>query len=49
MTISLPHGGTLIDLWEPKYDISKITKSIEIDEIALSDLELIGTGAYSPD
>ncbi|MBT2648907.1 sulfate adenylyltransferase [Bacillus sp. ISL-34] len=48
MTISLPHGGTLIDLWEPKYDISKITKSIEIDEIALSDLELIGTGAYSP-
>ncbi|WHY54398.1 sulfate adenylyltransferase [Peribacillus simplex] len=48
MTISLPHGGTLIDLWEPKYDFSKITKSIEIDEIALSDLELIGTGAYSP-
>ncbi|MEF2096557.1 sulfate adenylyltransferase [Bacillus sp. CFBP9009] len=48
MTISLPHGGTLIDLWEPNYDISKITKSIEIDEIALSDLELIGTGAYSP-
>ncbi|MEY8757148.1 sulfate adenylyltransferase [Peribacillus frigoritolerans] len=48
MTISIPHGGTLIDLWEPKYDFSKITKSIEIDEIALSDLELIGTGAYSP-
>ncbi|MFF2457018.1 sulfate adenylyltransferase [Peribacillus simplex] len=48
MTISLPHGGTLIDLWEPKYDFSKITKAIEIDEIALSDLELIGTGAYSP-
>ncbi|MBT2666990.1 sulfate adenylyltransferase [Bacillus sp. ISL-4] len=48
MTISLPHGGTLIDLWEPKYDFSKLTKSIEIDEIALSDLELIGTGAYSP-
>ncbi|CAH0152458.1 Sulfate adenylyltransferase [Peribacillus sp. Bi96] len=48
MTTSLPHGGTLIDLWEPKYDFSKITNSIEIDEIALSDLELIGTGAYSP-
>ncbi|PEZ84187.1 sulfate adenylyltransferase [Bacillus sp. AFS017274] len=48
MTISLPHGGTLIDLWEPKYDFSTLTKSIEIDEIALSDLELIGTGAYSP-
>lgn len=48
MTISLPHGGTLIDLWEPTYDISKITNSIEIDAIALSDLELIGTGAYSP-
>ncbi|MCK1993348.1 sulfate adenylyltransferase [Peribacillus muralis] len=48
MTISLPHGGTLIDLWEPTYDFSKITKTVEIDEIALSDLELIGTGAYSP-
>ncbi|MGE7878929.1 sulfate adenylyltransferase [Peribacillus muralis] len=48
MTNSLPHGGTLIDLWEPTYDTGKLKKSIEIDEIALSDLELIGTGAYSP-
>ncbi|MFJ7756047.1 sulfate adenylyltransferase [Peribacillus muralis] len=48
MTISLPHGGTLIDLWEPTYDTGKIKNSVEIDAIALSDLELIGTGAYSP-
>ncbi|AOH55089.1 sulfate adenylyltransferase [Peribacillus muralis] len=48
MTNSLPHGGTLIDLWEPTYDTGKIKNSVEIDAIALSDLELIGTGAYSP-
>lgn len=48
MTVSKPHGGTLINRWEPSYDYNKIEKEIEIDFMALSDLELIGVGAYSP-
>lgn len=43
-----PHGGKLIDVYYPQTDVSKLTKEIEIDAIALSDLELIGIGAYSP-
>jgi sulfate adenylyltransferase len=48
MTVSKPHGGTLINRWEPSYDYKNIEKEIEIDFMALSDLELIGVGAYSP-
>ena len=48
MSVSKPHGGVLINRWEPEYNFSAITKQIEIDFMALSDLELIGTGAYSP-
>jgi sulfate adenylyltransferase len=48
MTISTPHGGVLINRWETDYDYKKIEKEIEIDFMALSDLELIGIGAYSP-
>ncbi|PLR77893.1 sulfate adenylyltransferase [Bacillus sp. V3-13] len=48
MTLSLPHGGTLINRWNPSFVYEKIDKQIELDGIALSDLELIGTGAYSP-
>ncbi|MEK3886729.1 sulfate adenylyltransferase [Bacillus sp. FSL K6-3431] len=48
MSLSQPHGGTLINRWNPDYPYNFIKESIELDEIAISDLELIGTGAYSP-
>ncbi|MFT8320252.1 MAG: sulfate adenylyltransferase [Bacillus sp. (in: firmicutes)] len=48
MTVSIPHGGTLINLWEPNYKFVGKEKELEIDIIALSDLELLGNGAYSP-
>jgi sulfate adenylyltransferase len=43
-----PHGGKLIQAYDPSYDLSNIVKEIEIDAIALSDLELIGVGLFSP-
>ncbi|MGG0719625.1 sulfate adenylyltransferase [Robertmurraya massiliosenegalensis] len=43
-----PHGGTLIQLYQPDFDIKSIVKEINIDAIALSDLELIGVGLFSP-
>lgn len=47
MTIQ-PHGGVLIQRYEPQKKIAHITKQIDLDAIALSDLELIAIGAYSP-
>jgi len=43
-----PHGGKLIDAYNPDYDFTGIKQEIEIDAIALSDLELIGVGLFSP-
>jgi sulfate adenylyltransferase len=43
-----PHGGKLIEAFDPTYDLTKVEKTIEIDAIALSDLELIGVGLFSP-
>lgn len=43
-----PHGGTLIQKLSLGEDVSNISKEIELDAIALSDLELIAIGAYSP-
>jgi len=43
-----PHGGKLIQAFDPTYDLSHIEKELEIDNIALSDLELIGVGLFSP-
>ncbi|WP_445490778.1 sulfate adenylyltransferase [Niallia sp. 03133] len=48
MALSIPHGGKLINLWEPDYKFDGTEKELDIDVIALSDLELIGNGAYSP-
>ncbi|WP_026582956.1 sulfate adenylyltransferase [Bacillus sp. J33] len=48
MIKSIPHGGKLKIRVNLTYDISKIEKEVEMDEAALSDLELIANGAYSP-
>jgi sulfate adenylyltransferase len=45
---SVPHGGTLVQLFNPAFDYDSIHQEIEMDNMALSDLELIGNGAYSP-
>jgi sulfate adenylyltransferase len=43
-----PHGGVLIQAYNPDESLQGITHEIELDNIALSDLELIAIGAYSP-
>ena len=48
MSLSQPHGGTLINRWNPDFQFEGLTETVELDEIASSDLDLIGTGAYSP-
>lgn len=48
MSQSVPHGGTLINLFDPTLPYETINQEIEMDNMALSDLELIGIGAYSP-
>ncbi|ANX12613.1 sulfate adenylyltransferase [Fictibacillus arsenicus] len=42
------HGGTLINRFRPDTPYKHIQKEIELDATALSDLELIAIGAYSP-
>ncbi|PIC64533.1 sulfate adenylyltransferase [Sporosarcina sp. P13] len=48
MTTIQPHGGTLVNLYNPSLSIEGLNKTISIDATAVSDLELIATGAYSP-
>ncbi|MGG1571735.1 sulfate adenylyltransferase [Fictibacillus sp. NRS-1165] len=43
-----PHGGTLINRVNLEYDWSSVQQQVELDSFALSDLELIAIGAYSP-
>lgn len=48
MALPKPHGGKLIEAFDPNYELTGIEKEILIDAIALSDLELIGVGLFSP-
>ncbi len=48
MTFSKPHGGELINRVQTDYKVNPGLQQIELDEISLSDLELIAIGAYSP-
>lgn len=48
MTNIAAHGGQLINQYNPELDLTGITKEVELDATALSDLELIATGAFSP-
>ncbi|MGE7696358.1 sulfate adenylyltransferase [Lysinibacillus sp. NPDC094177] len=43
-----PHGGLLVQAFNPEKDVTNINKVIELDAISLSDLELIAIGGYSP-
>ncbi|RDU37726.1 sulfate adenylyltransferase [Neobacillus piezotolerans] len=43
-----PHGGVLVNKVNDEYWVDEKNMSVELDAMALSDLELIAIGAYSP-
>lgn len=48
MTLIEPHGGKLVNQISNKESLPTQSATIELDNMALSDLELIAIGAYSP-
>jgi sulfate adenylyltransferase len=48
MSESVPHGGKLINRVNLDLSIDLSRKSVQLDNLELSDLELIANGAYSP-
>ncbi len=48
MTKTAPYGGQLIQRIDRNVNIKTIFHEIELDQMALADLEMIATGAYSP-
>jgi sulfate adenylyltransferase len=48
MVLGVPHGGRLVNQINLDANTSNVFGEIEIDATALSDLELIASGAYSP-
>ncbi|MCP3740240.1 sulfate adenylyltransferase [Rossellomorea sp. BNER] len=44
----LPHGGVLVQAFQPDLSYKELKSEIILDSIALSDLELLAIGAYSP-
>ncbi|OIJ12537.1 sulfate adenylyltransferase [Anaerobacillus alkalilacustris] len=48
MSLSIPHGGSLVNRFNSQYEFSHIKAEVELDDFALSDLKLIANGAFSP-
>ncbi|MFT9848724.1 sulfate adenylyltransferase [Aneurinibacillus sp. REN35] len=48
MSAGQPHGNTLVHRVDYFYDVNDVAKDIQLDAFALSDLELLAIGAYSP-
>ncbi len=45
---SMPHGGKLVNRIDSTFSKEYIRNFVELDQLELSDLELIANGAYSP-